>query len=62
MKKYIIGIALALALVMGVAAFAETAEPETDPIPAVTEETPAEEAAPAAEAEKADDNAALQEA
>ena len=62
MKKYIIGIALALALVMGVAAFAETAEPETDPIPAVTEEAPAEEAAPADETEKTDDNAALQEA
>jgi len=61
MKKYIIGIALALALVMGVAAFAETAEP----VPAVTEEAPAEEAATdtaAAETEKTDDNAALQEA
>lgn len=65
MKNYIIGIALALALVMGVVAFAETAEPETDPIPAVTEEAPAEEAATdtaAAEAEKIDDNTALQEA
>ncbi len=65
MKNYIIGIALALALVMGVAAFAETAEPVTDPIPAVTEEAPNEGAAPeapAAETEKADDNAALQEA
>ena len=65
MKNYIIGIALALALVMGVVAFAETAEPETDPIPAVTEEAPAEEAATdtaAAETEKTDDNAALQEA
>ena len=65
MKNYIIGIALALALVMGVVAFAETAEPATDPVPAVTEEAPAEEAAteaPAAEAEKTDDNAALQEA
>ena len=65
MKNYIIGIALALALVMGVVAFAETAEPATDPVPAVTEEAPAEEAAPEApadEAPKADDNAALQEA
>jgi hypothetical protein len=60
MKNYIIGIALALALVMGVVAFAETAEPATDPVPAVTEEAPAEEAA--AETEKTDDNAALQEA
>ena len=63
MKNYIIGIALALALVMGVVAFAETAEPSTDPVPAVTEEVPAEEAATdAAETEKTDDNAALQEA
>ena len=63
MKNYIIGIALALALVMGVVAFAETAEPATDPVPAVTEEAPAEEAATdAAETEKTDDNAALQEA
>lgn len=65
MKNYIIGIALALALVMGVVAFAETAEPATDPVPAVTEEAPTEEAAPEApadEAAKADDNAALQEA
>ena len=62
MKNYFIGIALALALVMGVVAFAETAEPATDPVPAVTEEAPTEEAAPAAEAEKTDDNAALQEA
>ena len=45
MKNYIIGIALALALVMGVVAFAETAETATDPVPAVTEEAPAEEAA-----------------
>ena len=45
MKNYIIGIALALALVMGVAAFAETAEPVTDPIPAVTEEAPNGQAA-----------------
>ena len=60
MKNYIIGIALALALVMGVVAFAETAEPATDPVPAVTEEAPAEEAA--AETEKTDDNAALQDA
>ena len=45
MKNYIIGIALVLALVMGVVAFAETAEPATDPVPAVTEEAPAEEAA-----------------
>lgn len=62
MKNTIIGIALALALVMGVVAFAETAEPETGPVPAVTEEAPTEEAAPAAEAEKTDDNTALQEA
>ena len=62
MKNYIIGIALALALVMGVVAFAETAETATDPVPAVTEEAPTEEAAPAAEAEKTDDNTALQEA
>ena len=62
MKNYIIGIALALALVMGVVAFAETAETATDPVPAVTEEAPTEEAAPAAETEKTDDNAALQEA
>ena len=62
MKNFIIGIVLALALVMGVVAFAETAEPATDPVPAVTEEAPAEDAAPTAEAEKADDNAALQEA
>ena len=63
MKNYIIGIALALALVMGVVAFAETAEPSTDPVPAVTEDAPAEEAAnDAAEAEKTDDNTALQEA
>ena len=62
MKNYIIGIALVLALVMGVVAFAETAEPSTDPVPAVTEEAPTEEAAPAAEAEQTDDNAALQEA
>ena len=60
MKNYIIGIALALALVMGVVAFAETAELATDPVPAVTEEAPAEEAA--AETEKTDDNAALQDA
>lgn len=61
MKK-IIGIALALALVMGVAAFAEAT---TDPVPAtpaVTEEatTPTEEATE--EAPAADDNAALQDA
>jgi hypothetical protein len=62
MKNYIIGIALVLALVMGVVAFAETAEPSTDLVPAVTEEAPTEEAAPAAEAEKTDDNTALQEA
>ena len=62
MKNYIIGIALAMALVMGVVAFAETAEPSTDPVPTVTEEAPTEEAAPAAEAEKTDDNTALQEA
>ena len=65
MKNYIIGIALTLALVMGVVAFAETAEPATDSVPAVTEKAPAEEAAtdaPVAETEKTDDNAALQEA
>lgn len=65
MKNYIIGIALALALAMGVAAFAETAEPATDPVPTVTEEAPAEDAAaeaPAAEAEKTDNNTALQDA
>ena len=62
MKNYIIGIALVLALAMGVVAFAETTEPATDPVPAVTEEAPTEEAAPAAEAEKTDDNTALQEA
>ena len=72
MKNTIIGIALALALVMGIAAFAETTEPAADPVPAVTEQAPAEEAAeapaeeatetPAAEAEKADDSATLQEA
>ena len=65
MKNYIIGIALALALVMGVVAFAETAEPATDPVPAMTEEASAEDVtteATAAEAEKTDDNAVLQEA
>ena len=65
MKNFIIGIVLALALVMGVVAFAETAEPSTDPVPAVTEEAPVEEAAadtPAADTEKTDDNTALQEA
>ena len=65
MKNYIIGIVLALALVMGVVAFAETAEPATDFIPAVSEEAPNEGAAPealAAEAEKIDNNAALLEA
>ena len=62
MKNYIISIALALALVMGVVAFAETAEPSTDPVPVVTEEAPTKEAAPAAEAEKTVDNTELQEA
>lgn len=67
MKNTIIGIALALALalVMGVVAFAETAEPATDSIPAVTEEAPVEDTTaetPAAEAEKTDDDAALREA
>jgi len=63
MKNYIIGIALVLALVMGAVAFAETAEPATDPVLAVTEEAPAEEAAnDAAETEKTDDNTVLQEA
>ena len=65
MKNYIIGIVLALALVMGVVAFAETAEPATDSIPSVSEEAPNEGAAseaPSTEAEKADNNAALQEA
>ena len=68
MKK-IIGIALALALVLGIAAFAE--ETTTDPAPAapaVTEEaTPAEAAAPGEDAaeessESTDTNAALQDA
>ena len=64
MKHSIIGIALALALVMGVAAFAET----TEPVPAVTEEMPAEsnateDAATEAPATRnADDSTALQEA
>ena len=63
MKNYIIGIALALALVMGVAAFAETVEPATDPVPAVTEETTAESSATEdAAAQNVDDSAALQEA
>ena len=65
MKHFIIGIALALALVLGIAAFAETAEPATEPVPALTEEAPVEDTAteaPAAEAETADDSAALQEA
>ena len=65
MKNYIIGIVLALALVMGVVAFAETAEPATDSMPSVSEEAPNEGAAseaPSTEAEKADNNAALQEA
>ena len=58
MKNTIIGIALALALVMGMAAFAENVpETATEPVPAVTEEAPAEPAAPAA-----DDTQALQEA
>ena len=57
MKNYIIGIVLALALVMGVVAFAETAEPATDSIPSVSEEAPNEGAAseaPAAEAPAAE--------
>lgn len=72
MKNYIIGIALALALVMGATAFAETAEPATDPVPAATEETMAGDAeapaanpdaeAPAAEEAQADDGTALREA
>ena len=72
MKKTIIGIALALALVMGIVAFAEATEPATDtapaamdPVPAANEEAPAgnaEAGNDAAEAEKADDAAALQEA
>lgn len=43
MKNTIIGIALTLALILGAAAYAETAEPAIDPAPAVTEEAPAEE-------------------
>ena len=65
MKNYIIGIALALVMIMGVVAFAETAEPVTDPAPAVTEEAPAEDAtaeAPAPETGTTDDSAALQDA
>ena len=65
MKNTIIGIALALALLMGVVAFAETAEPAMDPVPAVTEEAPAEDAtaeAPADEAAQSDDETALREA
>ena len=64
MKNTIIGIALALALVMGVAAFAENVpEAANEPVPAVTEEAPAESAEPAEPAEPAaDDTQALQEA
>ena len=51
MKHFIMGIALALALIVGVVAFAETAEP----VPAVTEEMPAESTA-------TEDSAALREA
>ena len=64
MKHFIMGIALALALIVGVVAFAETAEP----VPAVTEEMPAEStatedsAAEAPAAENTDDSAALREA
>ena len=64
MKK-IIGIALALVLVLGVAAFAEGTTDPVSATPAVTEEaaTPAEETAPTEEATPAtDDNAALQDA
>ena len=60
MKHYIIGIALALALATGVAAFAETAQPATDPVPAETEDVMTEDAT--AEEEKVDDGTALQEA
>ena len=58
MKNYIIGIALALVLVMGVAAFAEAT---TDPVPAtpaVTEEA----AAPTEETPAEDEQKALQDA
>ena len=58
MKNYIIGIALTLALVMGVAAFAEAT---TDPVPAtpaVTEEA----AAPTEETPAEDEQKALQDA
>lgn len=74
MKNYIIGIALALVLVMGVAAFAEATDPATDSVPAVTEEAaateeateapsedPAEEA-PTVEAPAEDEQKALQDA
>ena len=63
MKHFIIGmaLALALALVMGIVAFAE---PATEPVPVITEDAATESAAtedPSA-AQSADDSAALQEA
>ena len=62
MKK-IIGIALALALVLGIAAFAE--ETTTDPVPAapaVTEETSTEITASTEETQTEDEQKALQDA
>ena len=62
MKK-IIGIALALALVLGIAAFAE--ETTTDPVPAapaVTEETSTETTASTEETQTEDEQKALQDA
>lgn len=61
MKNYIIGIALALVLVMGVAAFAEAT---TDSVPAVTEEAAATEEATEAPTEDPaeDEQKALQDA
>ena len=75
MKHYIIGIALALALVMGVAAFAEATDPTADSATSVTkeataaeeateattEEAPAEEA-PTVEAPAEDEQKGLQDA
>ena len=61
MKHYIIGIALALVLILGAAAFAEAADATVDPVPAVTEE--ATEAVPAEEARRPEtDDEALKEA
>ena len=64
MKNYIIGIALALVLVMGVAAFAEATDPATDSVPAVTEEAAATEEATEAPSEDPaeDEQKALQDA